>query len=185
MNVSKWKAIALTVGTAVLAVAVISPAFGGPSLRGLVKQEVAKQLDAQAVSAAKKGKRGPRGPQGAQGQQGAQGPQGLQGQQGLPGSSNVTLVRTTLTVPDGGNTDSDFADCPPGQRATGGGVGWDGGGSNPDDQRVQDSAPATLAHDLSDPPTTTGSVATAWYGNLASDADGGTGYVWVLCVPNP
>ena len=163
MKLSIWKVAVLMLASAAVAAAVVGTAVGGTSIKKIVKKEVTKQL---------KGKTGPEGPRG---------PQGLPG---APGTSNVTLVRTTLTVANN-NTDSDFADCPTGQRATGGGVGWDGGASFGDGHRVADSQPVTAAHDLTNPPTTTGSVATGWYGNLASPGTGNTGYVWVLCVPNP
>jgi hypothetical protein len=162
MKLSKWKVVALTVGAAALVVAVISPAFGVSSLKKLVKKEVTKQLA---------NKTGPAGPP------------GLPGAPGKPGVNDVTLVRTTLNVA-ANNTDSDWADCPGTQIATGGGVGWDGGGSNGDMDRVADSAPSTKAHDLSNPPTTTGSVPDAWYGNLATEGVAHDGYVWVACVPS-
>lgn len=59
-----------------LTLAVVSPAIGGPSLRSLVKQEVAKQV--ASVSKAK-GKRGPRGPQGPPGTNGTNGANGAPG----------------------------------------------------------------------------------------------------------
>jgi hypothetical protein len=62
------KLTAIAVGALVLVATAISPALGGPSLKQLVKKEVAKQL--------KKKKRGPSGPAGAPG---AQGPQGTAG----------------------------------------------------------------------------------------------------------
>jgi hypothetical protein len=63
-----------------LTLAVVSPAIGGPSLRSLVKQEVAKQV--ASVSKAK-GKRGPRGPQGPAGANGANGAPGTARAYGL------------------------------------------------------------------------------------------------------
>ncbi len=73
-------------GTAVLsligAVAVVSPAFGGPSLKSLVKKEVAKQVSRAA---------GPPGPPGAAGVNGANGPQG-------PGA-----LRLTFSQPESDN----------------------------------------------------------------------------------
>src|SRR3954464_2723404 len=59
----------LVAGVAAIAIAVlvVSPALGGPSLRKLVKKEVAKQLA---------GKTGPQGAQGAPGGTGAPGPPG-------------------------------------------------------------------------------------------------------------
>jgi hypothetical protein len=55
----------------VAAVAIVSPALGGPSLQSLVKQEVAKQLASSAKS--KKGPRGPAGPAGPAGRDGTNG----------------------------------------------------------------------------------------------------------------
>jgi hypothetical protein len=81
-----------------LTLAVVSPAIGGPSLRSLVKQEVAKQV--ASVSKAK-GKRGPAGPQGPAGANGANGANGAPGtarayglvtsQSGVACSPNCTL----------------------------------------------------------------------------------------------
>src|SRR5690242_13610755 len=51
----------------IAAVAIAAPAFGGPSLKKLVKKEVAKQL------------------------KGKQGPQGLQGAPGTPGANATAL----------------------------------------------------------------------------------------------
>jgi hypothetical protein len=162
MRLSRWQVIVASIGAVILVAAAVSPALGGPSLRSLVKKEVKKQI-AKKV--------------------GPQGPQGAQGAQGQAGSSNVTLVRTTLTVANNSN-DSDFADCPAGQRATGGGVGRDGGGSFVNGDRLIDSQPV-IGHTLSNPPTTTGSVATGWFGQIGTTGTGFTAYVWVLCVPNP
>ena len=59
----------------VVAILVVSPALGGPSLRDLVRDEVAKQLD--VAQTAKKKKKAKPGPQGPAGKDGAQGPPGL------------------------------------------------------------------------------------------------------------
>jgi hypothetical protein len=69
-----------------LTLAVVSPAIGGPSLRSLVKQEVAKQV--ASVSKAK-GKRGPRGPQG---------PAGANGTNGAPGTARAYGLVTSHTL---------------------------------------------------------------------------------------
>ena len=58
----------------VAALAVVSPALGGPSLKSLVKSEVAKQLS--TAQTAKKGKRGPPGPAGPPGANGTNGTNG-------------------------------------------------------------------------------------------------------------
>src|SRR5262245_48206660 len=173
MKLSKWKVTALSIGAGALVFATISPAFGGPSLSDLVKQEVSKQLNAQV--SAKKKKRGPPGPQGPQGLQ------GLQGTPGTPGSSNVTVQRTQLDVGANSN-DSDWADCPPGQRATGGGVGRDGGGSFVNGDKLIDSMP-TIGHTFT---PAAGSVATSWFGGIANNGGSAfTAHLYVLCVPNP
>ncbi len=99
------------------------------------------------------------------------------------GGAKTEVIRTTLTIANNSN-DSDFADCPSGERATGGGVGWDGGGTNLGGQHVIDSQPV-IGHTLTNPPTGTGSVPTGWFGQLGTSGSGGTGYVWVICVPNP
>jgi hypothetical protein len=68
-----------------LTLAVVSPALGGPSLRSMVKSEVASQihsLDA-AIAKKKKVKRGPAGPQGPQGPPGATGADGTARAYGL------------------------------------------------------------------------------------------------------
>jgi hypothetical protein len=71
-----WAQLGIVLGL-ILAILVVSPAIGGPSLRSLVKQEVAKQV--ASVSKAK-GKRGPRG---------AQGPPGANGVNGAPGTARA------------------------------------------------------------------------------------------------
>src|SRR5262245_35313749 len=78
----------------------------------------------KAHAAKKKAKRGPAGPQGPQGPQGLQGPQG---NQGPAGPNNVTVVRAQVSI-NSGVTDHTQASCPGGQRATGGGAAWSGGG---------------------------------------------------------
>src|SRR3954468_221433 len=56
-----------------LMLAAVSPAIGGPSLRSLVKQEVAKQVASVSKAKGKRGPAGPRGPAGANGTNGAPG----------------------------------------------------------------------------------------------------------------
>jgi Collagen triple helix repeat (20 copies) len=67
----------------VAAVAIASPAIGGPSLKKLVKKEVAKQL------AGKTGPQGPQGPAGPAGAQGAPGTPGAPGAPGAPGTARA------------------------------------------------------------------------------------------------
>jgi hypothetical protein len=78
-----------------LTLAVVSPAIGGPSLRNLVKQEVAKQV--ASVSKAK-GKRGPRGPQGPAGANGANGAPGTAGAYGLVTSHSLAACSPNCTL---------------------------------------------------------------------------------------
>jgi hypothetical protein len=63
-----------------LTLAVVSPALGGPSLRSMVRSEVARQIDnLDAATTAKKKKKSKRGPAGPQGPQGAPGANGADG----------------------------------------------------------------------------------------------------------
>jgi hypothetical protein len=162
MKLSRWKVITVGIAALALALAVISPAVGGLSLKSLVKKEVRKQL---------RNKTGPQGPQG---------PQGQQGQQGQPGSSNVTVVRNTMTVGPASSNDT-FADCPAGQRATGGGTEFNGGGTGSSD-KVLDSMPVNASHTLTNG-TPSGTVPTGWWGHLTTSGAAQTAFVWVLCVP--
>lgn len=76
------------------------------------------------------GPRGPQGLQGLQGKQGAQGPQGKQGPAGPPGTfGSVTVVNQVQNVPSGVLTQN-FATCPSGDIAVGGGASWGGGGGS-------------------------------------------------------
>src|SRR5215211_1658185 len=78
-----------------LTLAVVSPAIGGPSLRSLVKQEVARQV--ASVSKAK-GKRGPRGPQGPAGANGANGAPGTARAYGLVTSHTLATCSPNCTL---------------------------------------------------------------------------------------
>src|SRR4051794_33485714 len=80
-----WAQLGIVLGL-ILAILVVSPAIGGPSLRSLVKQEVAKQV--ASVSKAK-GKRGPRGPQG---------PPGANGTNGAPGTARAYGLVTSQSL---------------------------------------------------------------------------------------
>jgi hypothetical protein len=76
-NGPSWAQLVIALGL-ILAIVVVSPALGGPSLRSLVKQEVAKQ-----VASVSKSKRGPRGPAGPAG------PAGTNGTNGAPGTARA------------------------------------------------------------------------------------------------
>jgi hypothetical protein len=97
------------------------------------------------------------------------------------GAVKPEIVRTQLSVANNSN-DSDFADCPSGEVAIGGGVGWNGGASGLNGDRVTESEPV-IGHTLTNPPTTTGSQPTGWFGGLATTGTGNTGYVWAICAP--
>jgi hypothetical protein len=96
-----WLQLGVVMGLT-LTLAVVSPAIGGPSLRSLVKQEVAKQV---ASASKAKGKRGPQGPQGPPGANGANGANGAPGtarayglvssHAGSPCSPNCTLTHAS------------------------------------------------------------------------------------------
>ena len=80
-----------TVALAVIgALAIAAPALGGPSLKKLVKNEVAKQI-AKATGPA-----GPAGPSGATGATGAQGPGAARLEFSAPETDNT--IRTIATV---------------------------------------------------------------------------------------
>ena len=79
-------------GMGVLAAAmIVTPALGGPSLRSLVEDEVARQLSGDGASMSAKGKRkGRRGPRGPAGPPGAAGAPGAPGAAGAAAASAFT-----------------------------------------------------------------------------------------------
>ena len=77
-----WAQLGIVLGL-ILAILVVSPAIGGPSLRSLVKQEVAKQVASVSKAKTKRGPRGPQGPPGANGANGAAGAPGTARAYGL------------------------------------------------------------------------------------------------------
>ncbi len=64
----------------------------------------------------------PKGETGATGPQGPTGPPGQDGANGTAGATNVTLVRREFALPPN-QRGHGYANCPSGQRATGGGTG--------------------------------------------------------------
>jgi hypothetical protein len=88
----KWSLAAIVLG-AIGTVAIVSPALGGPSLKQLVKKEVAKQI-ANAT-----------GPPGANGANGADGTNGTNGANGLDGTARAYAT----VIPHG--TDSCTGGC--------------------------------------------------------------------------
>ncbi len=101
----KWRFVAIAFAVTA-AVAIASPALGGPSLKKLVKKEVAKQISRAT------------GPQGAQG---PQGPQGIQGDSGSPGISGLEKVEVD-SVMDSSSRKDLTATCPAGKRVIGSGA---------------------------------------------------------------
>jgi hypothetical protein len=89
-KVTRMRLIAIGLPAVLVAALVVSPALGGPSLKKLVKKEVAKQLA---------GKVGPPGSTGAAGPAGPQGIQGIPGGPGTPGAPGT--ARAHVTVSDG------------------------------------------------------------------------------------
>jgi hypothetical protein len=101
------------------------------------------------------------------------------GPAGPAGATKVTVVRKNLNVAAAG-TNSDFVDCPAGQKATGGGTGFVGGGFGPDDY-VVDSQPANSAHQPSTP-IASGETPTAWYATLHTDGSAHDAFEYVICA---
>jgi hypothetical protein len=81
-----------------LTLAVVSPAIGGPSLRSLVKQEVAKQVASVSKAKGKRGPRGPQGPAGANGANGANGAPGTARAYGLVTSQSSAACSPNCTL---------------------------------------------------------------------------------------
>jgi hypothetical protein len=91
----RWSHLAVALGV-VLAVMIVSPALGGPSLRSLVKKEVAKQISKATGPAGPAGTNGSNGTNGTNGTNGADGTARAYGRVGSTGvvtrSKNVTSV---------------------------------------------------------------------------------------------
>jgi hypothetical protein len=101
---------------------------------------------------------------------------GPPGPKGDSGATNVTVVRSDVTV-SASSQNSTWALCPPGQRATGGGVGSTGTGTN---DRIMQSGP--IDGDLNFSAMSTGKVPTGWYGRyFYSGSPSTTAYVYVIC----
>jgi hypothetical protein len=92
-----WGHLGIACGV-IAAVVVVSPAIGGPSMRSLVKQEVAKQLASTAKVKRKKARTGPQGPPGANGQNGSNGANGADG----TARAYATVVSPVVTPCGGG-----------------------------------------------------------------------------------
>ena len=129
--------IAIAICSALLAASFAPTAFGAPSAFTLAKRalkvarsanKTAKSANATALKALKtpgpKGATGPAGPKGATGPagpKGATGPAGAKGAQGPAGSAPLRYGGNIVTIPAGATDDFEWADCPSGQAATGGG----------------------------------------------------------------
>jgi hypothetical protein len=124
------------------------------------------------------------GPKGNPGANGTNGTNGANGAPGANGATNVTVVRASSTVPAGSNSSAgglsgQYATCPSGQRATGGGVTANTGGSGTD--MVMASAPADSSGIFD--ATVTGHVPTQWFalyhnGSAVTEVV----YVWAICA---
>lgn len=144
-----------------------------------IKNGTIKSADiAKGTINALKGAKGPAGAPGAPGAPGQQGAPGTPGAKGDAGATNVSVVRTDLSIA-AGTTGFGYASCPAGAKATGGGVGT--ASSNPTDVLLT-SGPV-IGDDGLFADTTTGTVPTAWYGRYRNN--GGverTVYIWVICA---
>lgn len=127
------------------------------------------------------GPRGLQGPQGVQGTPGTQGVQGIQGDSGSPGATNVT-VHTSVDPPlaPGGFTSMRvMCNIAAGERAVGGGGGFQGNAGN---EVLQQSYPANA----NGQPAAEGDVPEGWWA-LVKNANtcGGCALapeVWVICA---
>jgi hypothetical protein len=117
-------------------------------------------------------------PKGAKGDAGAQGAPGTKGDAGANGGTNVTVVRDAATAAPMGTAFGN-PHCPPGQRATGGGVGSD---LHDAGDTVIQSAPVDANNNFST--LNTGDVPTGWFGRWRnSDATiTRTVLVYVICA---
>ena len=93
------------------------------------------------------------------GSTGAQGPAGPQGPPGAAGATNVVVRRVDAGPLPGGVFTFVVAKCLPGERATGGGAGFDGNGGN---EIIQQSYPGTSTGTEGFRPAVSGEVPTAW-----------------------
>ena len=123
------------------------------------------------------------GPRGLQGPQGAQGPQGIQGIQGNTGASGATnvIVHTFVAPPLAiGQFTAQLAMCniAAGERAVGGGGGFQGNGGN---EVLQQSYPANA----NGQPAAEGDVPEGWIAFIKNaNTRGGplVPVVWVICA---
>jgi hypothetical protein len=150
---------------------------------GLVQNLNADKIDGKDADELGGGAPGPAGPAGAEGpagpagSAGADGADGSAGPAGPSGVSGVEVVRADFTVP-AGSTVAEFADCPAGRRATGGGVGAVSGG-DPSDRIVQSGPTDSTGSFLF---TETGDAPVRWFGKYFNGAGAPrTAYVWAIC----
>lgn len=150
---------------------------------GLVTNLNADKIDGKDADELGGGAPGPAGPAGAEGpagpagSAGADGADGSAGPAGPSGVSGVEVVRADFTVP-AGSTVAEFADCPAGRRATGGGVGAVSGG-DPSDRIVQSGPTDSTGSFLF---TETGDAPVRWFGKYFNGAGAPrTAYVWAIC----
>ena len=135
---------------------------------------------APAARAKLGGQAGPEGPQGEPGVEGEPGPQGVQGPAGADGeagATNVVIRRSDFRIASGA-TATGRADCEPGERALGGGVGLTSG--SPDQFRIWSSRPVNA-----DGESQPGSTPAGWIGSAVNEDPDPPLYsarVWVVCA---
>lgn len=144
-----------------------------------IKNATIKSADiAPGTRNALKGQKGPAGQAGPAGQPGVNGEKGDKGDKGDPGATNVSVVRSTRLIA-ANSIASDYAACPAGAKATGGGVGNPTGNTG---DAIIASGPVDADNGLFEK-TGTGTVPTAWWGQYENKgAEPATVYIWVICA---
>ena len=124
--------------TAILALLVAMPAFGGPNVVGAAgkalgiakkadkRSKAAKKTSRLALEKAGPGPQGPIGPEGPEGEAGPAGPAGTAGVQGPPGLSDLEMVSESSAL-DSDSPKHVAVDCPPGKAAIDGSADIEGG----------------------------------------------------------
>lgn len=119
---------------------------------------------------------GAQGPTGAQGPAGPAGTPGPRGDTGPSGATNVVVRRNDAGPLPGGAFASNVALCEPGERATGGGGGFEGNGGN---EVVQQSYPVDAAGQRAED----GATAVGWRAFLRNANAAPLNYIiYVVCA---
>lgn len=121
---------------------------------------------------------GPKGDTGAAGAPGAPGVKGDKGDPGTPGATTTVVRRSEVTV-NGNSFASTSVGCEAGERLTGGGAGWNGGGET--DQVLRDSGPVDANGSFAG--TESGETPAKWFARFQNGTVGAeTAYVWAICA---